>query len=81
MTRPLQNMGVYTDMENRVYNELIGNGNIGFMDLCSYYRILEDEKRDMIKEVIDAVLMLQALDADLERSNRMVKRSGHSSQT
>ena len=72
MTRPLQNMGVYTDMEDRVYNELIGNGNIGFMDLCSYYRILEDEKRDMIKEVIDAVLMLQALDADLERSNRMV---------
>ena len=65
-------MGVYTDMEDRVYNELIGNGNIGFMDLCSYYRILEDEKRDMIKEVIDAVLMLQALDADLERSNRMV---------
>ena len=59
-------------MEDRVYNELIGNGNIGFMDLCSYYRILEDEKRDMIKEVIDAVLMLQALDADLERSNRMV---------
>ena len=48
-TRPLQNMGVYTKMEDRVYNELIGNGNIGFMDLCSYYRILEDEKRDMIK--------------------------------
>ena len=71
-TRPLQNMGVYTKMEDRVYNELIQNGNIGFMDLCSYYRILEDEKRDMIKEVIDAVLMLQALDADLERSNRMV---------